>query len=96
MEPLAPTLRSVAAEWLAKTEPASVPLLLWPLICGPSIAARTEAVEYANETLRIAVPDRHWIAQLREFVPQYLATLNDASPVRVRSIEFHVRPDARA
>lgn len=91
MEPLAPTLRSVAAEWLAKTEPASVPLVLWPLICGPSIAARTEAIAYADETLTVAVPDRHWITQLHEFVPQYLATMNEASPVRVRSIEFKVK-----
>ena len=88
MEPLAPTLRSVAAEWLKKNEPASVPLVLWPLICGEAIAARTRATSFADGILVVAVPERQWTAQLREFVPQYLAALNEVSPVRVRSIEF--------
>jgi predicted nucleic acid-binding Zn ribbon protein len=90
MEPLAPTLRSVAADWLKKTEPASVPLVLWPLICGEAIAARTRAVSFTDGTLVIAVPDRHWITQLQEFVARYLAALNEVSPVKVRSIEFQV------
>jgi predicted nucleic acid-binding Zn ribbon protein len=90
MEPLAPTLRSVAADWLKKTEPASVPLVLWPLICGEAIAARTRATSFTEGTLVISVPDREWTAQLREFVPQYLAALNEVSPVKIRSIEFAV------
>ena len=90
MEPLAPTLRSVAADWLKKTEPTSVPLVLWPLICGEAIAARTRAASFADGTLVVAVPDREWTAQLREFVPQYLAALNEVSPVEVRSIRFEV------
>jgi predicted nucleic acid-binding Zn ribbon protein len=90
MEPLAPTLRSVAADWLKRTEPASVPLVLWPLVCGEAIAARTRAASFADGKLVVAVPDRQWTAQLREFLPQYLAALNEASPVKVRSIEFEV------
>jgi hypothetical protein len=90
MEPLAPTLRAVAADWLKKTEPASVPVVLWPLICGASIASRTQALSFIDGTLLISVPDRHWIDQLREFIPQYLATMNEVAPLKVKYIEFRV------
>lgn len=90
MEPLAPTLRAVAADWLKKTEPASVPLVLWPLICGQSIAARTQAVSFADGALLVSVPDKHWIDQLRVFVPQYLAAINEVAPLKVQKIEFKV------
>ena len=90
MEPLAPTLRSVAADWLKKTEPASVPLVLWPLVCGESIAVRTQAASFHAGKLTVHVPDRHWADQLRDFVPQYLAAINEVAPQKVTSIEFAV------
>jgi predicted nucleic acid-binding Zn ribbon protein len=89
MEPLAPTLRAVAADWLKKTDPASIPIVLWPMVCGESVAARTRADSFADGRLAIAVPDRQWVDQLRDFVPQYLAAINEVAPVKVRSIEFH-------
>jgi predicted nucleic acid-binding Zn ribbon protein len=90
MEPLAPTLRSVAADWLKKTEPASVPIVVWPLVCGESIAGRTQAASFHAGKLTVRVPDRHWADQLRDFVPQYLAAINEVAPQKVTSIEFVV------
>lgn len=88
MESLAPTLRAVAADWLKKTEPAAVPLVLWPTVCGEAVAARTKARDFTDGQLTIAVPDRQWVEQLREFIPQYLASINAVAPIKVRVILF--------
>jgi Dna[CI] antecedent, DciA len=88
MEPLAPTLRSIAADWLKKSDPAAVPVVLWPMVCGESVAARTSAKSFADGELKIAVPDRQWADQLREFVPRYLAAINEVAPAKVKAITF--------
>jgi hypothetical protein len=88
MEPLAPTLRSIAADWLKKSDPAAVPVVLWPMVCGESVAARTSAKSFADGELKIAVPDRQWADQLREFVPRYLAAINEVAPAKVKMITF--------
>jgi predicted nucleic acid-binding Zn ribbon protein len=91
VEPLAPTLRAVAADWLKKSDPAAIPVVLWPMVCGESVAARTRANAFADGRLEITVPDRQWVEQLRDFVPQYLAAINEVAPVKVTSIEFQVQ-----
>jgi predicted nucleic acid-binding Zn ribbon protein len=88
MEPLAPTLRSIAADWLKKSDPAAVPVVLWPMVCGESVAARTSAKSFADGELKITVPDRQWADQLREFVPRYLAAINEVAPAKVKAITF--------
>jgi hypothetical protein len=88
VEPLAPTLRAIAADWLKKTDPASIPVVLWPMVCGESVAARTNARSFADGELKVAVPDRQWVEQLREFVPQYLAAINEVAPAKVKAIIF--------
>jgi hypothetical protein len=88
VEPVAPTLRAVAADWLKKTDPASIPVVLWPMVCGESVAARTTARAFVNGELTVAVPDRRWVEQLREFVPQYLAAINEVAPAKVKMITF--------
>ncbi len=88
MEPLAPTLRSIAADWLKKTDPAAVPVVLWPIVCGESVAARTSARSFSDGELTVAVPDRQWADQLREFVPRYLAAINEVAPAKVKAIKF--------
>lgn len=88
MEPLAPTLRAVAAEWLKRSEPDAAPVVLWPMVCGESVAARTKALRWANGELLVEVPDRQWESQLRDFVSQYMASINEVSPVKVTSIRF--------
>jgi predicted nucleic acid-binding Zn ribbon protein len=89
MEPLAPTLRVVAADWLKKTDPAAIPIVLWPMVCGESVSARTRASSFSDGRLAVTVPDRQWVEQLRDFVPQYLAAINEVAPVKVTSIEFY-------
>jgi len=91
MEPLAPTLRSIAADWLKKTDPAAVPVVLWPIVCGESVAARTSARSFADGELIVAVPDRQWAEQLRDFVPRYLAAMNEVSPAKVKAIVFQAQ-----
>jgi len=88
MEPLAPTLRTIAADWLKRTEPAAIPIVLWPMVCGESVAARTSAKSFADGQLTVAVPDRQWAEQLREFVPRYLAAINEVAPAKVKAITF--------
>jgi hypothetical protein len=66
------------------------PLAAWPLACGGRIAERTHAVSFAGGVLTVAVPDDSWRQQLRSFVPQYLAALNQLVAEPVSGIEFKI------
>ena len=79
-------LQKIVVDAIRRAPAADAPLLGWPLACGPSVAARTRAISYAEGVLSIEVPDPMWRAELLALVPKYLATLNQFA--RVKRIEF--------
>jgi hypothetical protein len=80
---------------IVRREGSDAAIMAWPLACGPRTAARTSAVSFADGVLTVAVPDEGWSRQLQNFVPQYLAALNQLSAEPVRSIDFQVAHGAR-
>ena len=63
-------------------------MLAWALACGPAVAARTRAVDFAQGILRVEVPDAGWRAELQTLAPQYLAVMNRYVAESVKRIEF--------
>ena len=81
------TLRKIFSDALRR-EGGDAPLLAWPLACGAKIAAKTNAIGFADGVLTVAVPDGTWRLQLQSFAPQYLAALNQVNSQPVKQINF--------
>jgi predicted nucleic acid-binding Zn ribbon protein len=83
------TLKKIYSDTVRREGDAG-PVIAWPLACGGRIAERTSAVGFADGVLIVAVPDEAWRQQLRSFIPQYVAALNQMVAEPVSNIEFRV------
>jgi Dna[CI] antecedent, DciA len=79
-------LQKIVVDAIRRAPAAEAPILGWPLACGPTVAARTRALSFADGVLQVEVPDSMWRNELLNLVPRYLATLNQFA--RVKRIEF--------
>ena len=79
---------SVIARSLKRAPLGTSPVLAWPLVCGHSVATRTNPTKFENGILQIQVPDAGWRAELRNLASQYLAVINRYSAEPVQRIEF--------
>jgi Dna[CI] antecedent, DciA len=70
------------------------PVLAWALACGHAVAARTQALDFAQGILRVEVPDAGWRAELQALAPQYLAVINRYVAESVKRIEFVIADGA--
>jgi len=90
MEPIRSGLRRIMSDVL-KTQPQEeAALLAWPVVCGPEVASRTQAVSFSEGRLTVEVPDANWRAQLADFTPRYLSGFNELLPAVVREVRFEV------
>lgn len=62
----------------------------WPLVCGATVAGKTEAASCSGNRLRVLVPDDTWRAQLQEFRGQYIAAIEKLVGVKLEGIDFEV------
>ena len=92
MQHAAPTLKKIFRNAVRRAG-SNGALLAWPLACGSKIAARTQAVRFADGVLTVAVPDATWRLQLQDLRSQYLAALNQVTPEPVKQIEFVLARD---
>lgn len=81
-------LKKIMADALKRSAPEEGPLLAWPLVCGPAVAAKTRAVEFSRGVLKIEAQDETWRRQLIDFAPTYVAALNQMVSERVQRVEF--------
>ena len=90
-------LQHVMRSLLAEMPVAEAVLRAWPLVCGPAVSDRTEALSFADGVLRIRVESREWLATLREMAGTYLAGLRGhcGAGSGVQRIEF-VLPEGDA
>jgi hypothetical protein len=90
--PASAGLDRVIARSLRSAPAGTAPVLAWPLACGSAVAERTRALDFANEILRVEVPDRGWQIELQSLAPRYLAAVNRYVAENVARIEFIVVP----
>jgi hypothetical protein len=78
-------LEKISNKVFAGLPPEEACILAWPLVCGSSVAERTEAVGYCNGILVVKVSDRSWKSQLESFASQYSNKLSMllGTPVKV-------------
>ncbi len=100
MEPARAGFHKIVVEILKRAPAEDAVLIAWRMVCGSTVSERTQALDFHAGALRVQVPDAAWRTQLRDFVPQYLAQLNQMVNVKVERIEFVMpeshRPPARA
>ena len=90
MQSLRRNLGSLAAHVLKDAPREEAVALAWPLACGSAVAARTQAQEFADGTLRVRVPDPGWQTQLEAFSAQYCQKLSELCQVQVERISYEV------
>jgi len=94
MEQVGAGLEKIIAGSLRLSPAGQGPLLAWPVACGQAVAARTQAVNFAEGVLRVEVPDHGWRTELQALAPQYLAVINRYVAESVRRIEFVIADKA--
>lgn len=86
------SLESIAADLIRSAGPSEAPALIWPLVCGAAVGARTRVLGHADGILRVEVPDATWRAQLAAFAAQYVKTLARMLPsAHIERVEFVVQ-----
>src|SRR2546430_1680556 len=83
-------LQKVARDILGKLSPDEAVIAAWPLICGSSVAQRTEAIAFAEGKLEVRVPDLTWRNQLEQFTPHYLNAYAQLLGPKMTSIQYIV------
>jgi predicted nucleic acid-binding Zn ribbon protein len=71
-----PTLEKIVAEQLRRAPEKERPLLAWGVVCGKTVAEKTNANAFSDGELQVIVPDRGWQKELASFLPQYIAGIN--------------------
>lgn len=86
------SLEAIAADLVRSAGRDEAPALVWPLVCGAAVGARTRVLGYADSILRVEVPDATWRAQLAAFAPHYVKTFARMLPsARIERVEFVVQ-----
>jgi predicted nucleic acid-binding Zn ribbon protein len=90
MEPARTGLRNIMKELLRTRPEAEAVTLAWPLVCGKSVAQRTQAVDFDAGCLTVEVSDRTWATQLNNFRTRYVSGYEALLGPVVREVKFRV------
>lgn len=94
MEPVRTGLRQLMSDLLRARPAEEAVLLAWPLVCGKEVAARTQAVSFADGALTVEVSDVSWRNQLQSFAPRYLSGYEGLLGQVVKNVQFKVKHSA--
>ena len=67
-------------------------VVAWPEVCGPTIAARTRALELKNGMLHVVVPTAAWRHDLQFVKAELLERLRKKTGMRIEDLRFAVGP----
>jgi Dna[CI] antecedent DciA-like protein len=90
MEPVRTGLRNIMSDLLRARPAEEAVVMAWPLVCGKDVAARTQAVSFAEGVLTVNVPDATWRAQLAAFASSYVRGFNDLLGPMVKEVKFKI------
>ncbi len=88
MEPARAGFHRIVADILRHAPAEDAAGIAWRLVCGQTVAKKTEVMEFREGVLRVRVPDETWRSSLGAFVPRYLELLNGMLSRKVEKIEF--------
>jgi hypothetical protein len=67
-------------------------VVAWPEVCGPTIAARTRALELKNGLLHVVVPTASWRHDLEFVKAELVERLRKKTQMRIDDLRFSVGP----
>jgi len=88
MEPARAGFHKIVADILRRAPVADAVGIAWGLVCGKTVAEKTEVLEFREGVLRVRVLDETWQTNLVPFVPRYMELLNTMLSQEVENIEF--------
>jgi hypothetical protein len=88
MESIRTGLRQIVQDLLGVQPVDEVAILVWPLVCGKEVAARTRATGFAGGRLTVEVSDAAWRAQLAALAPRYVTGFAELIGPVVCEVEF--------
>jgi hypothetical protein len=94
MEPVRTGLRNIMTELLRARPAEEAVILAWPLVCGKEVAARTQAVAFADGVLTVEVPDQPWRGQLAGFSSRYISGYEGLLGPLVKEVKFQITQSA--
>jgi hypothetical protein len=83
-------LHNIVRDLMAAQPLEEVAVLVWPLVCGKEVAAKTRATGFANGSLTVEVPDATWRAQLASLAPRYVSGFAELIGPAVREVKFKI------
>ena len=90
MEQVSNTLQRIMAQALKRLPSEQLPQAAWDFAAGRAVSEKTRVIACTlsdgRQTLLVEVPDANWRTQLYAMAPQFLARLNQFTPVE--RIEF--------
>ena len=95
MEPIRSGLRQIMSDFLKTQPPQDAPILAWPVVCGPEIAARTRALEFIDGLLTVEVLDNTWKHQLASFASRYISGFGELLGPVVKEVRFQTPAQTR-
>ena len=95
MEPARAGFHRIVADILRQAPAEDAAAIAWRLVCGRTVAEKTEVMEFREGVLRVRVPDDAWRSNLGAFVPRYLELLNTMLSKKVEKIEFVPPPQRK-
>jgi hypothetical protein len=90
MEPIRTGLHHIVRDLMAAQPVEEVAVLVWPLVCGREVAAKTRAAGFADGSLTVEVPDATWRAQLASLAPRYVSGFTELIGPIVHEIKFKI------
>ena len=94
MEAVRSGLRNILNDLLRNCPRDEAVVLAWPLVCGKEVAARSQAVKFADGNLTVEVPDMVWRNQLQSFAPRYIAGYEELLGPLVQTVRFEIKQSA--
>src|SRR5262245_26353202 len=94
MEPVRTGLRQIMQDLLRARPAEEAVTLVWPLVCGKEVAARTQALSFSEGCLTVAVADATWRNQLQSFASRYISGYEALLGPVVKEVKFEVKQPA--
>jgi Dna[CI] antecedent DciA-like protein len=94
MESVRTGLRRIVQDLLRSCPREEAVILVWPLVCGKEVAARSQAVSFNEGLLLVEVPDSVWRKQLQSFAERYVSGYEGLLGPVVESVQFRIRRSA--
>jgi predicted nucleic acid-binding Zn ribbon protein len=88
VQPISASLDKIKFDLLRQLPEAEAAREAWTLVCGSSVASKTQVTGFESGVLSIRVPSREWRAELQGLRGHYLERLAKICPAKINELRF--------